>query len=204
MISKPEYTYYKDNQGNLFSYSHHVYTENVEPPYTSLLTDRWDYECNLGTNCRSTLVQLAYDQYGNVISTYEHGDTRISGDERTTVRGYAPNDTDYIVGFPAYETKYEGIGTTGALLQQVLNYYDNQATYDAPPIKGNLTRVYSMVVLPPIPLRSSSTDPATLVLLRKTSNGMPQVLRSCRMMSVRPSPLISIGMILTRSPLKRV
>jgi RHS repeat-associated protein len=140
-ISKPEYTYFKDNQGNLFSYSKYEYTENEEPPYTSFLTARWEYNCNLSDNCLITLTQFAYDQYGNVLATFEWGDYNRDGDERTTVRGYYPNAEAYIRGLPAYENMYAGIGTTGDLLQQKLYYYDGNSSYVAPPSKGNLTQV---------------------------------------------------------------
>ena len=140
-ISKPEYTYFRDNQGTLFSYSHYQYTENTAPPYTSVLTDRWDYMCNLSENCRRTLIQFAYDKYGNVIASYEHGDFDLAGDERTTLRGYAANTVDYIVGWPAYENTYAGIGSNGALLQQTLNFYDGAKNYSQAPSVGNLTEV---------------------------------------------------------------
>ena len=141
-ISKPEYTYFRDNQGKLFSYSHYQYTENTTPPYTSVLTERWDYACNLDdSNCRRSLVQFAYDEYGNVISSYEYGDYDLAGDERTTLRGYAANTVDYIVGWPAYENTYAGIGSNGALLQQTLNFYDNASDYTQPPTVGDLTQV---------------------------------------------------------------
>ena len=141
-ISKPEYTYFRDNQGKLFSYSHYQYTENTTPPYTSVLTERWDYACNLDdSNCRRSLVQFAYDEYGNVISSYEYGDYDLAGDERTTLRGYAANTVDYIVGWPAYENTYAGIGSNGALLQQTLNFYDSASDYTQPPTVGDLTQV---------------------------------------------------------------
>ena len=141
-ISKPEYTYFKDNQGNIYSYSFYQYSYNASPPYTSLLTDRWDYECNGTPDCRRALTQLGYDQYGNVTHTYEHGDYDVFGDERTNVRGYVPNMTDYIVGLPAYENTYAGIGVGGQLMNQVLYYYDNNPTHNQlPPTKGNVTQI---------------------------------------------------------------
>ena len=143
-ISKPEYTYFRDNQGDIFSYSAYEYTENTQAPYTSLLTSRWDYECNLSLDiedCRRTLIEFAYDQYGNVVAAYEHGDFDLSGDERTTLRGYVPNERDYIVGLPAYENVYAGIGSDGELLQQSLNFYDNNRNYQQAPHLGNLTEL---------------------------------------------------------------
>ncbi|MBI2390153.1 MAG: VCBS repeat-containing protein [Deltaproteobacteria bacterium] len=138
-ISKPEVTYYRNAQGAIFKYSTFGYTESATAPYTSLMTDRWEYECNLGTTCRRTLLQVGYDQYGNGSTTYEWGDYDVAGDERTTVRAAVPNTTAYIVGLAAYENVYAGIGTGGALLKQSLHHYDGNATYAAAPIKGQVT-----------------------------------------------------------------
>jgi len=138
--AKPEITYYKDSAGNIFSYSSYEYTENNSTPYTSLLTRRWDYECNQTTTCRRTLIELAYDQYGNVVQTKEYGDYDLSGDERTTARGYYPNTSAYIVGFPAYENVYQGLGTSGTLLKQTLYIYDANTDYNQAPTKGEGTR----------------------------------------------------------------
>ncbi|MCP4113371.1 MAG: hypothetical protein GY749_48875, partial [Desulfobacteraceae bacterium] len=152
-ISKPEVTYFKDNQGQIFRYTLYAYTENTSPPYTSLLTDRWEYECNLSENCMKTLNQFAYDEYGNVIATYEWGDYERDGDERTTVRGYYPNKDLYIAGLPAYENMYEGIVSvsenreivpisgTGELIQRKLYNYDQNTSFEAPPTKGDATEV---------------------------------------------------------------
>ncbi len=148
-ISKPEYTYYYDNQGNIFRYSEYQYDFNQQPPYTSLLTNRWEYDCNLTSTCYKTLNQFEYDQYGNVTRTYEWGEYQEdgqgnpiqNGDERTTTRGYYPNTTDYIVGLPAYENTYEGIGTSGTLIKQTLYLYDSNSSYDATPTKGDITEV---------------------------------------------------------------
>jgi RHS repeat-associated protein len=142
-ISKPEATYYRDPAGNLYSYSTYGYAENASPPYTSLLTDRWDYECNQSGSCRRILSQIGYDAYGNATTTYEWGDYDVGGDERTAVRGYYANWSAYIVGLPAYENVYAGIGTGGALMKQTLNEYDGNTTYAAAPTVGNLARVKS-------------------------------------------------------------
>jgi len=139
-ISKPEATYYRDAAGNIYKYSTFGYTESARAPYTSLMTERWEYECNQTPNCRRTLLQISYDQYGNGHTAYEYGDYDVTGDERTSVRGIHPNTTDYITGLPAYENIYAAIGTAGPLLKQTLNEYDQNGTYAAPPTKGILVR----------------------------------------------------------------
>jgi hypothetical protein len=92
-------TYVKEH----YDYNVYEYTENTSAPYTSLLTRAWTYNCNLRSTCYRTLIEMSYDQYGNVYQTQEWGDYDLSGDERTHYRGYYPNTTAYIVGLPAYD-----------------------------------------------------------------------------------------------------
>lgn len=139
-VAKPETTYYRNASGSIYRYSTYGYTENASAPYTSLMTDRWEYECNLTGSCKRTLLQIGYDQYGNGSTTYEYGDYDVAGDERTSVRASVPNTGSYIVSLPAYENIYAGIGTGGALLKQTLFEYDGNGTYAAAPSKGLLTR----------------------------------------------------------------
>ncbi|WPB74323.1 toxin TcdB middle/N-terminal domain-containing protein [Archangium violaceum] len=139
-ISKPEVTYYRNAAGSIFKYSTFGYAESASAPFTSLMTERWEYECNLSSACRRTLLQIGYDQYGNGYLTYEHGDYDVAGDERTSLRGLYPNTGAYVVGMPAYENIYAGIGTGGTLLKQTLNEYDGSGTYAAAPSRGRLTR----------------------------------------------------------------
>ncbi|MBK9034172.1 MAG: VCBS repeat-containing protein [Myxococcales bacterium] len=140
-IAKPEVTYFRAGAGQIYSYTSYVYAENAAPPYTSLMTERWEYECNLDASCRRVVAQIGYDQYGNALTTKEWGDYDVAGDEVTTVRGYYPNPTTFVVTKPAYENVYAGIGTGGALLKQTLHYYDGATSYTtAPAAAGNVTR----------------------------------------------------------------
>ena len=138
-ISKPETTYFRDATGKIYSYSSMTYSESATAPYTSLLTERWDYDCNLDTACRRVVTQLGYDVYGNVILTKEHGDYDRVGDERTTDRGFSVNTTAYIVGLQAYENVRAGIGSTGALMAQTLMLYDGATATTTAPTTGLLT-----------------------------------------------------------------
>ncbi|WNG62078.1 hypothetical protein F0U59_50780 [Archangium gephyra] len=139
-ISKPEVTYYRGASGDIFKYSTFGYAESASAPFTSLMTERWEYECNLSASCRRTLLQIGYDEFGNGNLTYEYGDYDVSGDERTSLRGIVANAGAYIVGLPAYENLYVGIGTSGTFLKQTLNEYDGNGTYAAAPGRGLLTR----------------------------------------------------------------
>jgi len=138
-IAKPEVTYFRDSAGRIWSYSSYAYAENAAAPYTSLLTDRWDFECDLGTTCQRVVSQLAYDTYGNAIETREWGNYDASGDERTTVRGYYPNTAAYVVAAPAYEQVYAGIGTAGRMLKREVRWYDGATAETTPPTRGDVT-----------------------------------------------------------------
>jgi len=146
-VSKPEAEYLRDAAGNPFHYTAYTYTESslsAGPPYTSLMTDRWQYQCDEGSACRRVRDQFAYDRYSNVISEYHWGDYDVSGDEKVVIRGYVPNKSNYVVGFPAYENTYAGIEnggslTAGSLLLQVQYSYDGASSYTVAPTLGNRT-----------------------------------------------------------------
>ena len=105
------------------------------------MTERWDYTLNLTDRTRRTLTQFGYDMHANCIVTYEYGDFDVQGDERTTIRGYYPNQSLYMVGLPAYENTYAGIGSGGQLMGRSVTHYDNNTTYAASPRAGNVTAV---------------------------------------------------------------
>jgi len=136
-IAKPEATYFKDASGRLYSYTQYDYTETGSAPYRSLLTGRWDYQCELqpAASCRKLFTELTYDNYGNIVRIDEHGDWALATDDRATRRGYYPNTAAYIVGLPGYENVYDSAGT---LVRQWLAYYDANTSYSVPPVVGEL------------------------------------------------------------------
>jgi RHS repeat-associated protein len=138
-ISKPETTYFRSASGAIYTYSSYLYQESATAPYTSLLTERWDYECNLGTTCQRVVSQLGYDAYGNITLAKEYGNYDAAGDERTTVRAFAPNLTKYIVEKASYENVYEGIGTGGRLMSRELRLFDGATSEVTPPLYGDMT-----------------------------------------------------------------
>ncbi|HEY3352256.1 MAG TPA: RHS repeat-associated core domain-containing protein [Polyangia bacterium] len=148
-IAKPEVVYKRKADGTLLSYDVFRFTENAIPPYTSNVTEGWSYECN-GTavfdaygnyvsGCRRILATYSWDIYANIIYEYQYGDYDVSGDERTAARSFSANTTAYIVGLPAYENMYAGIGTGGALLSRTTFTYDNGYFWGTPPTAGALT-----------------------------------------------------------------
>ena len=111
--------------------------------YTSLTTQLWAYDCN-GTGvfdgngnyvsgCRRVLATYEWDQYGNMTREYKHGNYDVSGDEWTAARSFAPNASAYIVGLPAWDYVYAGLGTGGTMLSGTRYYYDDAGTLGAAP-----------------------------------------------------------------------
>jgi RHS repeat-associated protein len=131
-VAKPEQTTIYDSSDNIVSATKYTYTADLDnqPPYTSLLADRWDYECDGAATldgCRVVLTQFGYDGYGNVIQTKEHGRyTEVGdgdlGDERLTVRVYgldpSASPSSYIVGLPLMEAIYQGHSAINSMRRQ--------------------------------------------------------------------------------------
>ncbi len=137
----PDTVYIRNSAGQVYNRMQYTYDENDSPPYTSLLTREQTYECNLHAACRQIRSDFTYDQYANTTYTIEHGDADLAGDERTTVRAYAPNTMAYIVSLPKSEEVYSA--TTIApdkLVKRTVYYYDGATESTTPPSVGNLTR----------------------------------------------------------------
>ena len=112
-------------------------------------------------------TEYAYDQYGNAVQVREQGDTAFSGDERTTVRTYVPNEARWLVQQPATETLHRGVAATpspGTALVQTLFSYDGQPHGQAPRF-GLPTRVE----------RRAAQDPSlrTVTLTHYDAYGQP-------------------------------
>jgi RHS repeat-associated protein len=104
-----------------------------------------------GVVSKETKVAYAYGespQYGNITREDHYGDATnnnaITGDDKTIVRTYGHNTTDYLIGYPTSEIVYAGIGTTNRVAQTDF-YYDgttscSTASTNLIPTKGHLTR----------------------------------------------------------------
>ena len=99
-----------------------------------------------GTSCgKQTRTVSTYDSYGNVTREDHYGDLNDTSDDFTIVRTFALNTTSWIVGLPASETIYQGIGTSPQVAQTTF-YYDettscSTASTNQTPAQGNLTRI---------------------------------------------------------------
>jgi RHS repeat-associated protein len=149
-VAKPEVVYKRKAGGAILSFDKFYFTEDSAPPYTSLSTQAWGYECNgdgvvdasnnYVSGCRRVVTTYEWDTYANLIAEYQYGDYDLSGDERTAVRSFAPNTTTYVVGLPAYDEMRAGIGKTGTLLTRTRFFYDGAASESTAPTQGLLTK----------------------------------------------------------------
>ncbi|GJL61397.1 MAG: hypothetical protein NPIRA04_00510 [Nitrospirales bacterium] len=148
----------QDGQGNIYTETVTTYLEDTDgapffAPPISVITNIHD-----GTAIgKQTQTDYEYDVHGNVTREDHYGDTGTSADDRTVVRTYSPNTTDWILSLPKSETTYEGLGTSNQLAHTDF-YYDGTTSCSTPssnqqPTKGQLTRVVKWL--------NGGTDPET-------------------------------------------
>lgn len=100
---------------------------------------------------RHTRTEFAYDSYGNLVTTLEHGDLAILGDEKRMERSMLINEQRGLLSLPKTEALYE-VGQTGKRKLAETRYrYDVQCDVmldecpleetDQLPQKGNVTNV---------------------------------------------------------------
>ena len=100
-----------------------------------------------GVVAKTTQVNFTYDHtYGNVIREDHHGDTSLTGDDKTIEREFANEPTNWLIGFPKRETIYKGISTAAQdKMAETTFYYDETTTCATAsllqvPTIGHLTR----------------------------------------------------------------
>ncbi|NJM42315.1 MAG: hypothetical protein HC853_17050 [Anaerolineae bacterium] len=88
-------------------------------------------------------TETSVDGLGNPLSIYEHGYWNLTGDERSTHRGYVHNWNNWVVSKLAWENVYVGIttnvGGSAFRTQTILNYDGNPNYWDTPTL-GQLTK----------------------------------------------------------------
>lgn len=130
----------KDSSNNLFSKEETTWDD--EQPFTGVnfvfaqQVDSYIYDGDL--TYKQTRKEFTYDDYGNIESTIERGDTGVSGDERKTINEYVYNTTDYIVHTPKKITQYDSDLTT--IKSEKYFYYDGAASISTSPTAGLLTK----------------------------------------------------------------
>jgi RHS repeat-associated protein len=155
-IAKPEVIYKRKANGSILSFDKFFFSEDPAPPFTSLVTQAWAFECNGDaqvdanhnylSGCRRVLTTYEWDQYANLTAEYQYGecaagngDCGTTGDERTAVRAFVPNTTAYLMSLPVYDEMRAGIGKTGTLLSRTRFLYDGATVEGTAPTAGLLT-----------------------------------------------------------------
>jgi RHS repeat-associated protein len=148
MKGKPYRTKVSDGQGNVLSETTVSYAADVDGvPYFNppLQVDNTVYDGD--PTGRQTRTIYTYDGYGNVVEEDQYGDLSDPTDDRTIVRSFLPNTSNWIVGLPASEEIFQGIGTTNKIAGSTYYYDDLTDCNAAPmnnqastPVTGNLTR----------------------------------------------------------------
>jgi YD repeat-containing protein len=148
MQGKPYSVQVTDGSGHVYSLTTTSYADDADDaaPYFTppLEVDSYTYDGD--SSYKQTRVISSYEStYGNLTRVDQYGDVADSTDDRTTTRSYSPNTTDWIIGLPASETVYQGIGTTNQIAHTDF-YYDGVtscavASNNQTPTQGNLTRI---------------------------------------------------------------
>lgn len=133
--------YEKNANGQTMRRTYRTLTGSSSAPWIRNLTQEDAFEYNGDTTYKQKRTTYGYDGFGNVTTTMEMGDLAVTGDERTTISYFYPNNTTYIVGYPSNTSVRQGANVAGAILSQVLVYYDSAALTTTPPTKGDVTLV---------------------------------------------------------------
>jgi len=97
-------------------------------------------ELNQGGTGRNVYTYYTYDDFGNVTSVLEQGDTQSPADDRYTERGFRPAPGPYIVGALASETVRAGPGPSSPPVRSSRFCYDgDNLNCSSPPTKGLIT-----------------------------------------------------------------
>jgi RHS repeat-associated protein len=115
------------------------------PPFFNPVSVQQNFTCE-GSECHESDTMYSYDVYGNVIRLSEYGDTSDPSQNRDTIRSFEFNTTDWLVGYLAQETVYDGIGPSATAVQAIAYFYDSTSDCWTPstshvPSKGNVTRI---------------------------------------------------------------
>src|SRR5690606_8379518 len=99
---------------------------------------------------KTTLTEWVHDRFGNPVEEYRWGeivgsDYLVGRDEAVTLRTYANNESDWLLGYLASEELQDGEGVRVAMSRQ---YYDGPAFQGLPlgqVQRGNLSRTESWI-----------------------------------------------------------
>ena len=173
----PYRTKVTDGAGQLYTDTTTTYTDDNDgqapffAPPSQVITSICD-----GNGCsKQTRTDFTYDIYGNVTQEFQHGEVGDTTDDRTVVRTFNLNTTDWIVSLPTSEAIYQGLGT-GSQVAKTDFYYDGTtscavASSNQQPTQGNLTRVVRWLNGGTSPETRMAYDALGNVLCTRDANG---------------------------------
>ncbi|MEZ4361599.1 MAG: FG-GAP-like repeat-containing protein [Kofleriaceae bacterium] len=122
--------------GALMRYSTLTYTrsgDGATAPFVSRPHVRTLFECNGDATCKARATEWRFNVYGALTAEIEHGDTAVTGDERTTFHSQVPNTAAFLTQLDSVVAVRAGAGVaTGTLLQRTGYAYDGAAAGVAP------------------------------------------------------------------------
>jgi RHS repeat-associated protein len=172
MNGKPYRTRSKDGAGKVYSETLTNYqsdddaTDGYFNPPNEIITyycDGATAPCDSSSAGLSRRVKLYYDIYGNMNREEVYDSAAATSSYRTTQRIFTvENTSNYLVGYPAFETIYEGVAMTGNEVSSTAFYYDDPGDCAASsrsknqlPTKGNVTTIARWLNTKP----ANSADP---------------------------------------------
>jgi YD repeat-containing protein len=175
MKGKPYSSRTLDNAGRAINETTTSYIASTAVPYFNPVSQVDLAACDGGPCDKHYRTVFEYDAYGNVVREYDHGDLSTPADDRTIARSYGINEAAWIVGLPATEGLYQGIGV-GTQLSGSQYFYDSvsscsDVSTETIPILGNLTRVVAWTPTGAGPETRMAYDASGNVVCKKDSNG---------------------------------
>jgi RHS repeat-associated protein len=145
--SRPYRQETKDASGNLFAKTENTW-QNIElfpgVNFTSLAsTDSFVYDGD--ASFKQTRASFQYDSYGNPTRVTSEGEVGITGDEKTQVTEYNYNTSGWLLASPKHTWLLDA---NQQLVSEKWFYYDNAASIDTTPTKGDLTKEEALVYNP--------------------------------------------------------
>src|SRR3989344_1798556 len=129
----------RDRNGNLFSRAENNYnfTTNSIGGFIVQLLSSTSYSFDAQSTTEITNTSFEYDNFSNLISRTQYGDTSITGDEKYENYTYTINLSSWILDKPSWYILFDQKKNK---IRETKYFYDG-GEYGQPPKKGDLTKV---------------------------------------------------------------
>lgn len=158
-----EWTEQRNAAGVAWHRTENSYTFDETAPFVTLLERSTSLEYDGQGTPRRTRTDYQYDVFGNLLSTFAHGEVDAAGnslpgtnDDRSFVTEYvAANQDLYLVNRPHWTKTLEGAPTSSSVVRETRFFYDGDASGGAMPLLGDLTARVEILA------EVGTTDPKT-------------------------------------------